>query len=61
MTTKTVTLKITTSRGFFGVQVDDEKECSIIGGSPEQTAKLASKRLQEMLADLNQEERKKWE
>jgi len=61
MTTKTITLKITTSRGYFGVVVDGETECNILGGSPKQTAKLISMRIERMLTAMNQEERKKWE
>ena len=52
MTTKTITLTITTNRGIIGVQVDNEIGCSIIGGSPKQVAALTEKRIEEMAADL---------
>jgi hypothetical protein len=61
MTTKTITLKITTSRGYFGVVVDGETECSMLGGSPKQTAKLISLRIERMLTAMREEERKKRE
>ena len=61
MTTKTITLTITTDRGFIGVQVDNEIGSSIIGGSPKQVAALTEKRIEEMAVDLCKEDRKKWD